>query len=142
MKIAIILAGMMALLIAGILSPIFVAIATGLSAGAVFGFRSSKALALWLSRESVAPRFVQGCAWSGVLLLLLPTFFVSFAAGGTLGGGWGEAASTAVGLGGIGTPFGMAAGMALVMVTGLSLGSLIGGSLGKAAARFVRTKKG
>jgi len=120
-----------------------IAIALGLFAGYIMGYRAINTLARRLSCGSMAPRFVRGGAWIGALLMLWPSFILAIVIGGTLGGGWGETVSTAMGLGGIGVPFGIAAGMTIVMTTGISLGALIGGAFGKAAAcSLIRMKLG
>lgn len=110
---------------------VFLAIALGLSAGAIIGFRSSKVILICLSEPARAPRMVQYCSWIGALLFLLPSFFLSIVVGGTLGGGWGEAATVTVGYGFLGVPVGLAVGIAVILGGGIAVGTLIGGLVGR-----------
>ena len=113
---------------------VIIAIAFGLIGGAFFGYLSSKALAFRLSKLSPSPRIVIACAAVGALLMLLPAFFLSFVVGGNLGGAWGGVASTNIGLGSAGMPFGLAVGIAVVLASVLVVGVLLGGLLGKVLA--------
>jgi hypothetical protein len=110
---------------------VFLAIALGLSAGTIIGYRSSKVLPVWLGKPARAPRLVQYCSWTGALLFLLPSLFLSIVVGGTLGGGWGEAATVAVGYGSLGVPVGLAVGITVILGGGVAVGTLIGGMVGR-----------
>jgi len=117
---------------------IFIAVVLGVAAGVVGGYRSCKALSLWLSASASAPQLVQRCAWAGTFLFLLPAFSLSIVVGGNFGGGWAAAATEAVGLGSVGVPVGLAVGIAVVLVVGLSIGSTVGGLLGRALSNAHR----
>jgi hypothetical protein len=113
---------------------IVIAIAAGIVGGALPSYSWSKGVAFRLSRQSVAPYIVVACSSAGALLMLPLVFFVSFVVGGNLGGSYGEAASNALGLGSIGVPLGLAAGIAFVLVAGCVTGAFIGGLFGKAVS--------
>jgi len=117
---------------------VFIAVALGLAAGLLVGYRSCKIVSRGLSTASRTPRLIQGCSWAGAFVFLLPSFVLSFVVGGTLGGSWAEAATSAVGLGSFGVPVGLATGVAVVLATGLSLGLILGGLLGKALSNASR----
>ena len=106
------------------------AMVVGYSAGVLGGYLLSRRITFWLSRGCPKPRLVQWFGVVGGLAAVLPAFFLSTVLA-TLGGGYGEAATQAVGLGSSGIPLGLAGGLALVMATVLGVGTLAGAGVAR-----------
>lgn len=110
---------------------IFFAMGLGIVFGILIGRTASKFIITKLGKSSAAPRVVFICAVASAFIFLLPALFFSFVVGGNLGGGWGEAASTALGLGSVGVPVGLTLGIAIFLGGGLLLGAFVGCLFGK-----------
>jgi len=119
---------------------VFIAIAFGLAAGALVGYRACMTLSIRLSAASRMQRLVRSCSWLGALISLLPSLFMSFVIGGNLGGSWAEAATISVGFGSLGVPVGLAIGIATVLAAGISVGSIAGGLFGKTISRAFESR--
>ena len=118
---------------------VFLSVPFGLVVGAIFGYRFSKMFAIWLSKLARAPRLVQNCGFVGALLFLYPTFAISIFVGGMVGGLWCEEVSLAIGYGSAGVPVGMALGIAVSFGSGIFIGTVLGGTIGKLLSHFLPT---
>ena len=116
-------------------------IGLGLSLGAIAGYRLCKTLSRRLSSASRMPKLVKSCTWTGMILLILPSFFLSFAVGGMLGGGWADEAAIALSLDStiksILTFVGIFSGMAVVLTMILLIGATIGGLFGIVLSKII-----
>ena len=101
---------------------IFIATAFGLAAGSWLGYLGGNAVAKRLGGQ----QFLRSSAGLGAALTLLPTCFVAFVVGGSLGGGYGEAL-----LGSVGVPLGLGMGIAFVLAAGIVLGAFAGAMCGR-----------
>ena len=118
---------------------VFLSVPFSLVVGAIFGYRFSKIFAIWLSKLARTPRLVQNCAFVGALLFLYPTFAISVFVGGMVGGLWWEEVSLAIGYGSAGVPIGMTLGIAVSFGSGIFIGTVIGGTIGKLLSHFLPT---
>jgi hypothetical protein len=115
-----------------------IAVGLGLVFGLLISHRMVNEVLAYLGKNFIATRFVQACAFIGVIVLLLPSLFLSFVVGGNLGGSWGEYVTQSLGLGLLGVPIGLAIGIALILTISISLGALIGGLVGVVVATIKR----
>ena len=68
---------------------------------------------------------------AGGMVALVPAFFLGTVVGGNLGGAYGEAISSSLGLGSAGVPIGLALGLIIVTTLVASCGVLIGAGIGR-----------
>jgi hypothetical protein len=108
------------------------AMAFGLLGGGIVTYRATCYVQQHFSAGSSAPRLVADFAAMGALLALLPIAFLSFVVGGTLGGGYVSAL-----LGSYGAPFGIALGMFIVLVLGVTCCAAVSALIGRLVARLV-----
>lgn len=114
-------------------SAVVLAMVVGYSVGVLGGYLVSRRITLWLSHDCPKPRVVQGFGVVGGLAAVLAACFLSTVLA-TLGAGYGEAASQAVGLGSSGTPLGLGAGLALAMATVLAAGTFLAAGVARLIA--------
>jgi len=115
---------------------VFIAVTTGLIGGVVIAYLVARTLLL---RYIVTPRdraLGAILTVAGVLLVLLPGFFLSIVVGGNLGGAYGEYVSQSIGAGSNGVPVGLALGIGVVLCLALVVGALIGIGATKAVILF------
>ncbi len=105
----------------------FVGIAIGLLGGVALSFSVTNTISSKLSLLSTKPRFIVACSKAGALLTLLPAFFISFTVGGNFGGAYGSV----VGLGVFGIPLELALGISIFLGLGLALGAFFGDLFGR-----------
>jgi hypothetical protein len=116
---------------------VLIAMTLGYSTGVLGGYLLSRRIVLRLSRGCSRPRLV---VWVGALSgfgALLPGFFLSTVMGGTLGGGYGEVATQAVGIGSLGVPLGLGLGLAVVLAVVVAGGALAGAAVGRLIASIL-----
>ena len=99
------------------INAVAVAIAVGLVAGTSLGYLGGKAA---MARLSCTPR-MRAFGTVGGVIAIIPAFFLSFVAGGSFGGAYGEAL-----LGSIGIPIGLGFGIVTVLAVGITLAASVG----------------
>lgn len=112
----------------------FLALAFGYAAGVICSYRSSVCLIGMLHRKSLQTsqqtKFVWPLGVAGAIAAAAPGFLLATFVGGTLGGGYGELASTAIGTGRVGIFVGLTIGICVVFVftvcVGAACGTLVG----------------
>lgn len=118
-----------------------ISVGLGLCMGAIAGYRLCKTLSRRLSSASRMPKLVKSCTWTGVILLILPSFFLSFTVGGMLGGGWADEAAIVLSLNytikSIFIFVGIFGGMAVVLTLSLLIGATIGGLFGMVLSKII-----
>jgi hypothetical protein len=117
-------------------SAVWIATAFGFVGGTVISYVLARAALPRLIMRSQDTSLMVRLAFAGTVVALLPAFFLSFVAGGTFGGAWGEYFFRQFGLGPAGVPFGLAVGIALVFAVVLLGGAAMGVLLGKAVLYY------
>jgi len=115
---------------------VIAATSLGVAAGFGLSYLFGRYVARKLSADSASQRSVVRGAVGGAALMLLPAFFLSFVAGGNLGGGWGSALGQQFGLERLGVVVGLAVGICAVLWIVVSAGALLGAFLGRGVASF------
>ena len=105
---------------------VFASIDLGVLLGAFAGYVLGRRVVLWVAKSAQRPAVVRASGGIGGLLTLLPSAFLAFVGGGSLGGS-GAARWLPES---VGVPLGLAFGIATVLAFGLLLGSLLGALLG------------
>lgn len=121
----------------------FLSLAFGYAAGATCSYRGAAWLISMVHRKSLKTtsqaRFVKLLGIIGAIGAAIPGFLLATFVGGTLGGGYGELASIAVGAGGAGTFVGLALGVcgvfAFTVCVGATCGAMIGWLLSRLSCR-------
>ena len=112
------------------------AIAAGLSLGAILGFRGGKALVLRVGGPFASKPVVKSLAVVSSLLFFMTATFFAMVIGTAMGGGHGEAARSAAGSDSLGALFGIAAGTAVIITSGLMVSSFTGALCGRLIENF------
>jgi hypothetical protein len=115
---------------AGNLTLIYVATVLGLLCGLLVGYRLALAVGGWFAHKTSHGESVRTCGKVGTFVLLLPSLYLAYVVGGTLGGGIGSAVVEGTSIDVIGISVGLVIGIALVLCIGLAVGAALGSAVG------------
>lgn len=112
----------------------------GLALGAVMAFVIGKLLLLPVVEKSSYPAFMARWGIAGLVVSVLPAFFLSFVIGGTFGGSLGERLFFVIGLPWSGVSLGVGIGIAVVFALVLLAGTGLSLLIGRRLLRYLEDK--